>query len=148
MKVFHIYKRYSSITLSCSIFSESVIKYVIKFNKFIGDAYTMKNEYSLALKYNKKACSMEEILNNTGSFDATVMSAKTVNHLGSSQFRAGNFELALEYFSKSLELTPVENKDVLARVHNNIGFCLTETHKYKEALRHFHDSLVLKQNDP
>ena len=44
-------------------------------------------------------------------------------------------------------MTPNENKDGLARVHNNIGLCLTEKQSYKEALRHFHDSLVIKQNE-
>ena len=107
----------------------------------------MQNNYNEALKYYKQACIFEEILNNTGSFSPEEESAKTINHLGSYQFKQGNYRLALEYFSKSLELTPHENKDGLARVHNNIGLCLTQTQHYKEALKHFHDSLVIKENE-
>ena len=86
------------------------------------------------------------MLNNSGSLQQQETSAKTINHLGSCQFEEGNYDLALEYFSKSLELTPFENKDGLARVHNNIGLCLTEKKNYREALRHFQQSLVLKRD--
>eukprot|EP00093_Oithona_nana_P003479 03479.XXX_75720_76970_1 [CDS] Oithona nana genome sequencing. len=126
---------------------EFVMKHVIKLNKFIGDALSMQNEFNKALKYYKEACMLEEMLNNSGTFNPKDINAKTINHLGSQYFGQGNYDLALDYFSKSLELTPNENKDGLARVHNNIGLCLTEKQSYKEALRHFHDSLVIKQNE-
>jgi len=126
---------------------ESVMKHVIKLNKFIGDALSMQNEFNKALKYYKEACMLEEMLNHSGTFNPKEANAKTINHLGSQYFGQGNYDLALDYFSKSLELTPNENKDGLARVHNNIGLCLTEMQRYKEALRHFHDSLVIKQNE-
>ena len=123
------------------------MKHVIKLNKFTGDALSMQNEFNKALKYYKEACMLEEMLNHSGTFNPKEANAKTINHLGSQYFGQGNYDLALDYFSKSLELTPNENKDGLARVHNNIGLCLTEMQRYKEALRHFHDSLVIKQNE-
>lgn len=123
------------------------MKHVIKLNKFIGDALSMQNEFNKALKYYKEACMLEEMLNSSGTFNQNDLNAKTINHFGSQYFSQGNYDMALEYFSKSLELTPNENKDGLARVHNNIGLCLTENQRYKEALKHFHDSLVIKQNE-
>ena len=123
-----------------------MFKHIIKLNKFIGDAFSMQNKFDEALKYYKKACTLEEMLNSSGNFNLQETNAKTINHLGSQYFNEGNYDLAFEYFSKSLELTPSENKECLARVHNNIGLCLTEKQNYKEALNHFNDSLVLKKN--
>ena len=129
----------------CTHFSE-MFKHIIKLNKFIGDAFSMQNNFDEALKYYKKACILEEMLNSSGTFNSKETNAKTINHLGSRHFNQGNYDLAFEYFSKSLELTPSENKECLARVHNNIGLCLTEKQNFKEALNHFNDSLVLKKN--
>ena len=100
------------------------MKHVIKLNKFIGDALSMQNEFNKALKYYKEACMLEEMLNNSGTFNPKEINAKTINHLGSQYFDQGNYDLALDYFSKSLELTPNENKDGLARfIHSLRGKC-------------------------
>ena len=79
-----------------------MFKHIIKLNKFIGDAFSMQNKFDEALKYYKKACTLEEMLNSSGNFNSQETSAKTINHLGSQYFNEGNYDLAFEYFSASV----------------------------------------------
>jgi tetratricopeptide (TPR) repeat protein len=63
--------------------------------------------------------------------------AKQIYHAGQECFEKGDFDGALENFSKALELLPEDQAQSKARLHNNRGHIQVKLKRYDDALSSF-----------
>ena len=115
----------------------------------IGNIYTDKGYYSIALNNFIKAQTLSDTLIKRGIIPEKEAAAQYF-HLGLIHYYLGNLSKSLEYYKKSLGISvKYNNEQGIAKTYSNIGIVETQMNQTEKALKHFQISLEFaeKHND-
>lgn len=103
--------------------------------------HTFKAEYDKALEYNFESLVLRE---REGDKEKV---AVALSNIGLTHYKMGGFELALDYFLRAIAAYEEAGKNPEVNQLINIGLCLGELSRFKEAQVYFQEALSACGND-
>ena len=95
-----------------------------------------------AIYHDQAKLYLDEAYKISTDFNDTVSQIKTLNYLGLNEFTVGNYELASDFYFKSLQLAEqVSDSALIAKVNHNLGMIYDELEEYDEAIDFYRQSL-------
>jgi len=107
----------------------------------IGDFYSEKGKYSLALSYYSQALTSKNVINDKRG------TAITLGKIGGIYYEQSDYQKALQHFFMAYDIAQqLGDKSVMAVDLNNIGLICTEQGNYPEALEHYFKAMEIAKD--
>ncbi len=144
------YRDFSQFTKAINLHQEAYdvatesnnLEFKVYSQNMLGVIYTRTDEVKTALKYYQEALLLAETVENPSRNIKRSINV-SLNGVGNIYRKLGQYQQAIEKFSKSLELeADLGNKLGLAINHQNIGDCYKAQGMFEEALENFRLSLA------